>query len=120
MSPCLDLLTRELQSAGFPTRVTHLQTTGTIKSLSHDVAHLRDDTFEPLLAEGQDFIVVLHSLAGFPGGVAVKGLSKAERRDSSRGSIIGIICIAAVVPVEGISVTDMMGGQLAPWGRADV
>lgn len=86
-----------------------------------DVALIREKMLLPLLEEGKDLVLVLHSYGGFPGAAAAKGLSPSERRSEGRsGGIIGMIFMAAFLAPTGISLTDAVGGRLDTWITVNV
>jgi pimeloyl-ACP methyl ester carboxylesterase len=81
-----------------------------------DVAFIREKMLLPLLEDGKDIVLVMHSYGGVPGGAAAKELSKSERSSQGqRGGIIGMIFIAAILTGEGDSLLSLAGGQWPPW-----
>jgi hypothetical protein len=70
----------------------------------------------PLIEQGQDVVLVMHSYAGMPAAAAAVGLSKLERKKEGKsGGIIGLIFIGAFIVAEGLSCAGLQGGNLPPW-----
>ena len=70
----------------------------------------------PLLEEGKDVIVLMHSYGGIPGGAAARDLGKVQiPHDGRRGAVLGLIYIAGFVLPHGASLADAQGGQLPGW-----
>lgn len=85
-------------------------------SVTTDALFIRDQEIMPLLNEGKDVVLVLHSYAGSPGAAAAKGLSKAERTAAGQqGGVIGLFFIAALLAPTGVSLKQAFGGQFPSW-----
>lgn len=82
------------------------------QSLAVDVNFIRKQTLLPLMDEGKDILLVMHSYGGCVGGAAASGLSKSE---NSKGGIVGLIFIAALLTREGESLLKVIGGKWAPF-----
>lgn len=75
-----------------------------------DAESLRQNILLPLLAEGKNVILLMHSYGGVYGSAAIHGLSRKERKETGqKGGIIGLVYITAVTPAVGKSLLDMMG-----------
>lgn len=75
-----------------------------------DAESLRQNILLPLLAEGKDIILLMHSYGGVYGSAAVHGLSRKEREKAGQeGGIVGLVYVTAVTPAVGKSLLDMMG-----------
>lgn len=86
------------------------------QSAGLDAAFIRRNLLLPLINDGKDVVLIMHSYSGGPGAVAAKGLSKAERRRTGQpGGIVGLIFISAFVAKEGQTLVSGGGGQLARW-----
>ncbi|KAJ5626871.1 alpha beta hydrolase family domain protein [Penicillium herquei] len=86
--------------------------------LAADSSFVHEDILRPLVEEGKDVLVVMHSFAGVYGGGAVKGLSKTERSQSGKpGGIIALVYVAAACIPTGITALQAMGigEELLPW-----
>lgn len=110
-------LNSRLHQARYPTFSLPLPSLNPAKpqsaDLVTDVTFIREKLLLPLLDQGEDVVLVMHSYGGVPGSAAAKGLSKMERGlDSHLGGIIGLVYLAAVVTSEGQSLIDKMGGQV--------
>lgn len=81
-----------------------------------DITFIREKMLLPLLEDGKDIVLVMHSYGGCPGGAAAKGLSKSERRSEGRqGGVIGLVFVAAFLAREGDSLRSALGGKFDPW-----
>ncbi|KAJ5713650.1 uncharacterized protein N7483_010831 [Penicillium malachiteum] len=70
----------------------------------------------PLVEEGKDVLLVLHSYAGMPGAAAAVGLSRSQRaKEGQSGGVFGLVFIGAFVVPEGLSCAGLQGGNLPPW-----
>ena len=119
-----DLIAR-LQQAGYPVRCKKLPSTDAETASAHtvatDAAFLREQLLLPLIQEGADILLILHSFGGCPGSAAAKGLSKQECRNSGLdGGIVGLACIAAFLACEGTSLLNCLGGKWESWFIVDV
>ena len=118
-----DHLVPLLQAAGYSTQSTSLPSalSDPDAGLQTDVVHLRDTLLCPLVEEGKQIVLVLHSYAGFPGALAIEGLGQRERASQGLGGgVLGVVFVAALVPVEGMSLVDAVGGALPPWMEINV
>jgi hypothetical protein len=84
-----------------------------------DAESLRTKLLLPLVEDGKDVVVLMHSYGGMYGSQAVQGLSKKElERVGKKSGVIALIYVSAVTPVEGKTTLDMMGTDaknLPPW-----
>lgn len=84
--------------------------TETLQPTNPDCRHLREEVLKPLVNEGKDVVLVMHSYGGIYGGSAVEGLSKTERAASSKaGGIIALIFSAAFTAPKGMTPMQVMG-----------
>ncbi|OJD13862.1 hypothetical protein AJ78_05733 [Emergomyces pasteurianus Ep9510] len=106
-----------LEKAGYPVSSIRLPSVGSSEpekeSVNGDAIAIREKLLLPLLDEGKDVVMLMHSYGGCPGSAAAKGLSKAERKTS--GGVIGLIYIAAFLAREGDSLLSALGGKFDPW-----
>lgn len=111
-----------LENAGYPVKTMQLPSAGSVEpkkeSTAGDAEAIRENLLLPLLNEGNDVIVLMHSYGGCPGAAAAKGLGKTERKTS--GSVIGLIFIAAFLAREGDSLLSALGGKFDPWVMINV
>ncbi|KAA8571254.1 hypothetical protein EYC84_000584 [Monilinia fructicola] len=90
--------------------------------LDTDVSYFRESVILPLLDDGKELVLVMHSYAGASAGGAVQGLSISERQAAGqKGGICGLICISAICLPAGFSIQEMlqMTDELAPWTIVD-
>ncbi|TFB04656.1 hypothetical protein CCMA1212_003285 [Trichoderma ghanense] len=79
-------------------------------TVDKDSESLRQNILLPLLAEGRDVVLLMHSYGGIYGSAAVDGLSVRERKKAGlKGGVTGLIYVTAVTPAVGKSLLDMMG-----------
>lgn len=114
---CFDEIAATFGKEGYPT------TYATVPSLnssdarnattSLDAQHVRENVLLPLINEGKDIILVVHSYGGVVGGAAAYGLGKSS--PSAKGGVIGFLCIPAVLTHEGQTLLQVLGGVWPPW-----
>lgn len=89
-----------------------------------DTTYLRTTILEPLLADGKDIILWMHSYGGAYAPGALEGLSKKERAlNRLAGGIIAGVFTAAFVAPKGTSAMQAMGfseENLPEWVDVDV
>lgn len=106
-----DILHRE----GYQTESIQLPSVGSTdpanESVTKDVQAIREKMLLPLIDQGKEVVLLMHSYGGCPGGAAAKGLSKAV---GERGGIIGLIFLAAFLAREGDSLKSVRG-EFDPW-----
>lgn len=89
------------------------------KSLTDDADNLRAK-LERLADEGREIVLVLHSYGGIVGGCGVEGVEFAERaKQGKRGGVVMLVYMCALTGVKGVSMMEIMGGELMPWIGAD-
>ena len=118
----MDILGAQLQQKGYNTRTWGLRTVNKPNvSVGEDSTLLAEGILKPLIEQGKDIVLYLHSYAGFPGSAAIAGFSKAVRSAKGlQGGIIGLIFQSAFVPKVGDTLLHMIGGNYAPWQDPDV
>lgn len=101
-----DGVRRSLESAhGYRTVAVPLASTGTASpgnpGLKDDVRGIRA-AIEPLVLDGKELLLVLHSAGGFLGAQAIRGLSAKHRAEEGKaGGVRMIVFLAAGVWAEG-------------------
>lgn len=84
-----------------------------------DTVAIRDDILMPLIDDGEEIILVMHSYGGIPGIAAAAGLSKAELSIIGiDGGIIGLIFISTMIARAGTPLRSPDG--FGPWVTDDV
>lgn len=116
---CFAPLTAALNARSYPTVTGPLPTVSspTPKSvdLSTDVDYVRSTLLAPLLDEGKDIVIAMHSYGGVVGASAVQGLCKTERvKEGKKGGVLGLVFIVALIVPVGSSPLDRMGGSWDP------
>ena len=109
-------LTALLQRADYPVRCKKLPSTDadmpSTQTVATDAAFLREQLLLPLIQDGADILLILHSYGGCPGSAAAKGLSKQECSSSGlHGGIVRLAYIAAFLAKEGVSLFSCLGGR---------
>ncbi|KAJ9617091.1 hypothetical protein H2200_000812 [Cladophialophora chaetospira] len=112
------LVVPELQAAGYETRGVTLASVGAstpLKDFQPDVKAIQD-VLKPLVDEGKDIVLVVHSYGGVIGNEAVQGFAKSEReKEGKKGGVSHIyFCCAFALP-EGVSLMDALNGKDLPW-----
>ncbi|OAX83797.1 hypothetical protein ACJ72_01834 [Emergomyces africanus] len=110
-------LSNFLEKAGYLVSSIRLPSVGSSdpkkESVNGDAIAIRENLLLPLLDDGKDVVMVMHSYGGCPGSAAAAGLSKTERKTG--GGVIGLIYIAAFLAREGDSLLSALGGKFDPW-----
>jgi hypothetical protein len=111
---CYYLLIPILESAGYQVEALSLVSVGAeppVKSLDPDVQHIRSIII-PMIEQGKDVVVVMHSFGAVPGSSALKGLSKTDRAAQElSGGVVSLVYLCAWVIPEGKTVRDAGGGR---------
>ena len=110
---CFDIIRAQLSEYNYSSTAVPLPSTGA--SSSSQQTHLEDvtairNTLEQLILVGEkDVLLVLHSYGGIPGCGAIEGLEKSMRKSvGGMGGIIGCVFIAAMLPLKGQSLSDVL------------
>ena len=91
-----------------------------LTTLDPEVEYIRTKVL-PLLEQGREVIVVMHSYGGFAGSAALRGLSKAERHEQGlSGGIMALVYLAAWMLDEGQSVSGSGGGKGGKGGPSTI
>jgi hypothetical protein len=89
-----------------------------------DSAYLRTKILEPLLDEGKDIVLFMHSYGGVYGPASIEGISKKEREAKGlKGGVIALVFCAAFVAPKGTTALAAMNispENLPPWIDHDV
>lgn len=115
---CFGQVMDRLQAAGYETKGAALALVGApepLKDLQPDIRSIRA-TVQPLVDQGKDVLIVMHSYGGIPGGEAVQGLDKVTRQKEGRQGGVSHLyyCCAFALP-EGVSLSDALHGKPLPW-----
>jgi pimeloyl-ACP methyl ester carboxylesterase len=120
-----ELVTKKLQAAHYDVVSSTLPSLDpsnpNVTTVTTDSTFISEKLLAPLLTEGKDIVLVMHSYGGSPGSVAAHGQSKTERSSKGlEGGIVGIIFIAALLTPEGASLLTMVGGKFNDWVEVNV
>jgi hypothetical protein len=91
--------------------------TPTQQSVPNDATFIEKHLLRPLVDQGKDILLLMHSYGGCPGADAAKGYSKKERTVAGKkGGIIGLVFMAAFLANEGDSLLSKLPNQeYDPW-----
>ena len=123
-APHYEVLVCHLKAAGHPVLVASLPSLNasdpSVATCHADAKAVRQQLIPLIETESKDVVVIAHSYGGIPGGGSASGLSKSTRtREGKAGGVIGLVYMSAFVVPEGMSLLDFLGGQHAPWLRAN-
>lgn len=106
-----DLCAR-VHESGYPVVATTMPSVNTANTtVNDDVAFIREKILRPLIEDGKDVVLVMHSYSSLPGSAAIHDLSKRDRHALGiKGGIIGLVFLTALVPREGDSLYSMLNG----------
>ncbi|KAF3480968.1 uncharacterized protein GIQ15_06315 [Arthroderma uncinatum] len=111
----------EVEKAGYPTACLQLpgvdSATPNDETVASNAAAVREKLLLPLLDDGKNVILVMHSFGGCIGSVAAAGLNKKDR--GSSGGVVGLIYIAAFLAKEGVSLFNALGGKFDDFVKVD-
>jgi pimeloyl-ACP methyl ester carboxylesterase len=117
---CYSHLTPLLDTEGYDTLPLTLPSVGAdpaVQSLDPDVQHIRSH-IQPLVDDGKNVVLVMHSYGGSPGGSAAKGFAKKDREaEGLEGGIVALVYVCAWMIEEGTNVRGnggSRGGKLGP------
>lgn len=112
------LVVGELRAAGYETKGVTLASVGASPALQDfqpDVKAIQD-VLKPLVDEGKDILLVVHSYGGVIGSEAVQGFVKSDReKDGKKGGVAHIFFCCAFALPEGVSLMDALNGKDLPW-----
>ena len=105
-----------LEKSDFETRCLPLASLNCDKpqaaTAAKDAAYIRCESLQPLIEDGKEVLLVMHSYGGIPGSAAANGLSAVERRQQGlNGGVIGQVFVTALVVEEGETLLSSMGGE---------
>ncbi|DAA72706.1 TPA_exp: Uncharacterized protein A8136_5941 [Trichophyton benhamiae CBS 112371] len=109
------------EKAGYPTACLQLPGVDSAapkdETVASNAAYLREKLLLPLLDDGKNVVLVMHSFGGCVGSVAAAGLSKKDR--GSSGGVVGLIFIAGFLAKESMSLFDALGGKFDDFVNVD-
>ncbi|KAF2867792.1 Alpha/beta hydrolase fold-1 [Massariosphaeria phaeospora] len=114
-------LTQLLEAANHTVVTARLPSVGSStpkdQSVANDASFIENKLLRPLMEQGKDVLLLMHSYGGCPGAVAAKGHSKKERMDAGqKGGIVGLVFLCAFLAGEGDSLKSKLPNQEHfPW-----
>jgi len=117
---CFDTFSKHLETAGYPTTYAYVPSLNpsnpTTVSSSEDAEVTRKNYLLPLLDQGKDVVIFVHSYGGVVGGAAAAGLSKVSRAAAGKaGGVVGLIYCVGNIVGEGESLLQAVGGAYPPF-----
>lgn len=89
-----------------------------------DSVYLRKKVLEPLLEQGKDIVLFMHSYGGVYGPASLEGISKKERKAKGmKGGVVALVFCAAFIAPKGTTALAAMNiapENLPPWIDYDV
>ena len=117
------LVREALHNRGWNTEAVTLPSVGAeppTKGIPDDEEAVRS-VLEPLIEEGKQVVLVVHSYGSLPGAHAVRGLGYQQRQKGGKtGGVITILYLAAFATLAGQSLYGNLGGKWLPWFRVEV
>ncbi|KAK6225523.1 hypothetical protein QIS74_01570 [Colletotrichum tabaci] len=111
-------VTSQLEALGYATKLVRLPCFGAEPPLADfgpDVAAIRQQ-IQAAVDDGQDVVLFMHSYGGIVGCEACRGFDKTGRqRQGKPGGIVRLVFCAAFLAPEGVSLLDMLQGDLPSW-----
>ncbi|KAI0870486.1 hypothetical protein GGS24DRAFT_504694 [Hypoxylon argillaceum] len=86
--------------------------------LEADATFVHDQVLLPLIQEGKEVVVLMHSFAGVYGACGTKGLAKSVRSAAGQhGGVIALVFLASPCVPSGATTLGLMGigEELLPW-----
>lgn len=112
------LVMSELQAAGYETKGVNLASVGAstpLQDFQPDVQAIQD-VLKPLVDQGKDILLMLHSYGGIIGNEAIQGFAKADRRkEGKKGGVSHIYFCSAFALPAGQSLMDALNNEPLPW-----
>jgi pimeloyl-ACP methyl ester carboxylesterase len=112
----------QLKGHGYPVTALHLPSVGGDLSttMTDDAAYIQK-AVSPLVEDGKEVVLVMHSYGGVPGTESVKGLSKKEREAAGKeGGVASLVYLTSFLLVPGLSLAAFLNNQMPPWITFDV
>lgn len=120
---CYDKIRNSLRTDGWETEAVEYPSVGAeppTKHMAEDAAAIRA-VLIPLVEQGKEIILVVHSYGGVPGASAIQGLGWKQRaKEGKTGGISILVYLAAFVTPKGKTPKDLLGGEFLPWMSFDV
>jgi hypothetical protein len=104
-----------LEAGGYPTQCVDFseyrtQPFADETSINPDCAYLRTKILIPLMNEGTEIILLMHSYGGVYGASSLEALSREGRSsDGRKGGIIALVFVAAFICLTGASLNTVLG-----------
>ncbi|KAF2873871.1 prolyl aminopeptidase-like protein [Massariosphaeria phaeospora] len=121
---CFDQLSARLEKAGYSTVYAHVPSLNppdtTNITTSKDSEQAREGVILPLLDDGKDVVIFVHSYGGVVGGAAAAGLSTVSRSaEGKKGGVLGLLYLVGNIVGEGETLLQAVGGAYPPFIKQD-
>ncbi|KIV77371.1 hypothetical protein PV11_09169 [Exophiala sideris] len=117
---CFRYVMDKLEAAGYETIGVSFASVGASKQLQDigpDVEAIQN-VVRPIVDQGRDVMLVVHSYGGVVGGESVRGLDKVSRaKEGKEGGITHLYYCCAFALPEGVSLMDALQQKNLPWFR---
>lgn len=112
---------KALEGVGFATHAFTLPSVGDANTDMRDDEIYMKDKIQSVLDAGKDVLVVAHSYAGFPCAAAMAHFhALSQSASGAQKTLVGVIYLAAFIPMKGDSVYKCLGQTWKPWMVIDV
>ena len=117
---CFDTLSGHFQSAGYHTSYAYVPSLNPpdapTVTTSNDAEQARNKYLMPLLDDGKEVVVFVHSYGGVVGGQAAAGLSKSARSAAGKpGGVIGLVYLVGNIVGKDYTLLQAVGGAYPPF-----
>lgn len=113
--PAFEPVANILRAQGYEAETVTLPSAGGPPSTTayDDAEHIQRTYLDPLVAQGKEVILIMHSYAGIPGTESVKGFARKDQAAQGKtGGVISLIYQSAFVVPVGASVQSFLPGGL--------
>ena len=115
---CYEAVMKRLETAGYETKGVALASVDAaepLKDFKPDVDAIQA-IVKPVVDQGKDVLLVVHSYGGVCGTESVRGLDKASReKDGKKGGVSHLYYCCAFALPEGVSLMDALENKPLPW-----
>ena len=118
-----EIVKSKLEALGYTVICPQQPSTGAVPptvTLYDDATQVQGE-LELLAESGKEIFLVMHSYGGMVGTESASGLGKEERSERGlKGGVIGLLYVCAFLLPVGNHLCTMLGGELAPFIKAEV
>jgi hypothetical protein len=121
--PAFEPVASLLRARGYVAETITLPSAGgpTSSTATDDAKHIQDNYLKPLVAQGKNIVLVMHSYSGLPGTESVKGFARKDlAAQDKNGGVVGLLYESALLLPAGLSVASALPGGLDSFMELDV